>query len=59
MGAFVDRILGGDMTFKPLKPLPELEPAYLQGMSDEDEGGVASEEQRAEEDVDAEDKVEL
>jgi len=31
MGGFVDRILGGDMSFAPLKPLPELEPAYLQG----------------------------
>eukprot|EP00964_Phaeocystis_antarctica_P059582 scaffold35390_cov48-Phaeocystis_antarctica.AAC.1 len=30
MGGFVDRILGGDMTFAALKPLPELEPAYLQ-----------------------------
>ena len=30
MGAFVDRILGGDMSFQKLNPLPELEPPYLQ-----------------------------
>ena len=35
MGGFVDRILGGDMTFAALKPLPELEPPYLQGGDDE------------------------
>ena len=35
MGGFVDRILGGDMSFKALKPLPELEPPYLQGGDDE------------------------
>lgn len=27
---FVDRILGGDMQFRPLKVMPELTPAYLQ-----------------------------
>merc|ERR1711924_407168 len=37
MGGFLDRILGGDMTFAALKPLPELEPPYLQG---DDDGGV-------------------
>jgi len=29
MGAFVDRILGGDMSFTRLRELPDLEPAYL------------------------------
>jgi hypothetical protein len=57
MGGFVDRILGGDMSFKALKPLPELEPPYLQGMSEEEDGGGGA--ARKEEEVDAEDKVEL
>ena len=57
MGGFVDRILGGDMTFAALKPLPELEPPYLQGMSEEEDGGGGA--ARKEEEVDAEDKVEL
>ena len=42
MAGFVDRIRGGDMSFLPLKPLPELEPAYLQG-GDEDEGAAEEE----------------
>uniref|UniRef100_A0A7S0RA54 protein disulfide-isomerase n=1 Tax=Pyramimonas obovata TaxID=1411642 RepID=A0A7S0RA54_9CHLO len=32
---FIDRILGGDAAFKPLKTNPELIPAYLQNMKDE------------------------
>jgi len=44
MGSFVDRILGGDMQFKPLKPLPELEPPYLQGGGADDEAAEDKEE---------------
>lgn len=35
INSFVDKILGGDMMFKPLKVLPELVPAYMQDMFDE------------------------
>ena len=35
MSDFLDRTLGGDLTFKPLAPVPELVPAYLQDVSDE------------------------
>ena len=31
----LDRTLGGDVTFKPLKPVPELVPDYLQDVEDE------------------------
>lgn len=44
MGSFVDRILGGDMQFKPLKPLPELEPPYLQGGGDDEEAAEEKDE---------------
>ena len=42
MGSFVDRILGGDMTFKRIKELPELIPPYLMD-ADDDGGGEAAE----------------
>ena len=58
MGGFVDRILGGDMTFAALKPLPELEPAYLQGGEDAD-GGEAPTTGGDVEGFEDEDKVEL
>lgn len=58
MGGFVDRILGGDMTFTALKPLPELEPAYLQE-SDDDEEPAAAASGGGDEGFDDEDKVEL
>eukprot|EP00238_Polyblepharides_amylifera_P002545 CAMPEP_0196573778 /NCGR_PEP_ID=MMETSP1081-20130531/3620_1 /TAXON_ID=36882 /ORGANISM="Pyramimonas amylifera, Strain CCMP720" /LENGTH=428 /DNA_ID=CAMNT_0041891605 /DNA_START=21 /DNA_END=1307 /DNA_ORIENTATION=+ len=32
---FVDRILGGDLQFSPLKSVPELVPSYLQNIKDE------------------------
>ena len=57
MGGFVDRILGGDMTFAALKPLPELEPAYLQGGDDEEPAAAAT--GGGDEGFDDEDKVEL
>lgn len=37
MGSFVDRILGGDMSFKRVAELPELEPPYLLEQEDKDE----------------------
>jgi len=58
MGGFVDRILGGDMTFAALKPLPELEPAYLQGGDDEEEPAAAAT-GGGDEGFEDEDKVEL
>ena len=58
MGGFVDRILGGDMTFAALKPLPELEPPYLQGGDDAD-GGDAATTGGGDEGFEDEDKVEL
>ena len=36
--SFVDGILGGDVTFTPLKVLPEFEPEYLRRMEDDETG---------------------
>lgn len=35
INSFLDKILGGDMSFKPLKTVPELVPSYMQDMFDE------------------------
>lgn len=35
ISSFVDKILGGDMMFKPLKQVPEIVPAYLMDMKEE------------------------
>lgn len=40
MSDLLDRTLGGDVAFKPLKPVPDLVPSYLQ---DDAEGAAADE----------------
>lgn len=60
MGTFVDRILGGDMAFKRIPELPDLEPAYLQTDEEgDDEAADGAAAQEAEDATPAEDKMEL
>jgi hypothetical protein len=46
---FLDKILGGDMQFKPIKALPALEPEYLRG----DSSGVWKDDDDDDEEPDA------